>query len=49
MQDMDAAIASLKMDVFVGVILSSRLPPHIAEGHAKTFGKRDERRTDFSQ
>ena len=49
MQHMDSAIARLKMNWFVRVILRNRLPENGPEGHTEAFHQRFERLTDFTK
>jgi hypothetical protein len=48
LQNMDAAIARLKMHGLVGIILGRRLSPNIAKGDAEAPGKCRDRVADFS-
>jgi len=47
-EDVDAAVAGLKMDGFFGIVFSDRFPQHIAEGHAETLYQRGECFSSFS-
>jgi hypothetical protein len=48
-EHVDAAVASLEMNALVRIVFSRRLPPHVAERHAKASDNRDECLSDFGE
>jgi hypothetical protein len=48
LQNVDAAIARLKMDRLVGIIFGGRLSPKIAKGDAEALSQSRDRVADFS-
>src|SRR5271156_398051 len=47
-QDMDSAVARLKVNLFVGIILRDCFAKHVAKCHAKPLHQRGEGLADFS-